>query len=198
LVFFYRLFAFVMAFSPLNEVDRKLCHALQLNGRAHFNELAEIVGLSVPAVSERVRKLEERGVIRGYFAKLHPDAFELYIAAYILVTVEGSNHYPGFLQNCASEREIQECHAITGDASHLIKIRTHTPASLERLLSRIQSWPGVRKTITNIILSTPFESLAVDTSSQLTAGGNGNGTSTGSSGGSQQSGSSSKRLSPKH
>jgi Lrp/AsnC family transcriptional regulator, leucine-responsive regulatory protein len=183
-----------MAFSPLNDVDRKLCHALQLNGRAHFNELAEIVGLSVPAVSERVRKLEERGVIKGYFAKLHPDAFELYIAAYILVTVEGSNHYPGFLQNCTNEREIQECHAITGDASHLIKIRTHTPASLERLLSRIQSWPGVRKTITNIILSTPFESLAVDTTSHLTAATNGGSSMSGISSGTSVQG---KRLSPK-
>jgi Lrp/AsnC family leucine-responsive transcriptional regulator len=152
-----------MPFNTINDIDRKLCHALQHNGRAHFNELAEIVGLSVPAVSERVRKLEERGIIKGYFAKLNPEAFELYIAAYIWVTVEGSNHYPGFLQNCTNEQEILECQAITGDASHLLKIRTHTPATLEKLLSRIQSWPGVRKTLTNIILSTHFESLAIDT-----------------------------------
>ncbi len=152
-----------MALTHINEIDRKLCQALQTNGRAHFNELAEIVGLSVPAVSERVRKLEERGIIKGYFAKLNPEAFELYIAAYIWVTVEGSNHYPAFLQNCINEPEIMECHAITGDASHLLKIRTHTPVSLEKLLGRIQSWSGVRKTMTNIILSSHFESLAVET-----------------------------------
>ncbi len=159
-----------MQFNHLNEVDRLICNALQNNGRAHFNELAEIVGLSVPAVSERVRKLEERGIIKGYFAKLNPDAFDLYIAAYILVTVEGSNHYSTFLQNCLNEREIMECHAITGDASHLIKIRTTNPGSLEKLLGRMQSWPGVKKTLTNIILSTQFESLAIDTTSAKLTG----------------------------
>lgn len=147
----------------LNDVDRTLCHLLQTNGRIHFNELAEIVHLSVPAVSERIRKLEERGFIKGYFAKLNPEIFDLHIAAYILVTIEGSNHYLSFVEQCTKEKEILECHAITGEASHLIKIRTHTPATLERLLSRIQSWSGVKKTLTNIILSTQFESLAIDT-----------------------------------
>lgn len=152
-----------MALHQLNDIDRLLCSALQKNGRAHFNELAEVVGLSVPAVSERIRKLEERGIIKGYFAKLNPDAFELYIAAYIWVTVEGSVNYETFLLNCHNEPEVMECQAITGDASHLLKIRTHTPATLEKLLSRIQSWEGVKKTLTNIILSTHIETLSVDT-----------------------------------
>lgn len=173
--FLYHTWSSFMPFNPINDVDRKLCQALQVNGRAHFNELAEIVGLSVPAVSERVRKLEERGIIKGYFAKLSPEAFELYIASYIWVTVEGSNHYAGFLQNCADEHEILECHAVTGDASHMLKIRTFTPATLEKLLGRIQSWPGVKKTLTNIILSTHFESLAIDTGAQMSNAVNGNG-----------------------
>jgi Lrp/AsnC family transcriptional regulator, leucine-responsive regulatory protein len=154
-----------MASIMLNDVDRQICEILQQNGRAHFNELAEVVHLSVPAVSERVRKLEERGIIKGYFAKLHPEAFGLNIAAFIWVTVEGSHNYKKFLDNCTSESEIMDCHAITGDASHLLKIRTTSPASLEHLLSRIQQWSGVKKTLTNIILSTHYESLAVETSS---------------------------------
>lgn len=147
----------------LNDVDRQICHVLQANGRAHFNELAEIVRLSVPAVSERVRKLEERGIIKGYHAHLNHEVFGLNIAAMIWVTVEGSHNYHNFLDNCDKETEVLECHAITGDASHLLKIRTTSPASLEQLLSRIQQWSGVKKTLTNIILSTHFESLAVDT-----------------------------------
>jgi Lrp/AsnC family leucine-responsive transcriptional regulator len=152
-----------MATHTLNDVDRIICDVLQKNGRAHFNELAEIVHLSVPAVSERVRKLEERGVIKGYCAKLHPEAFGLNIAAFILVTVEGSHNYKKFLDHCGKEPEIMECHAVTGDASHLIKIRTSSPGSLEQLLSRIQEWSGVKKTLTNIILSTHHESLSIDT-----------------------------------
>lgn len=152
-----------MAAPILNDVDRVICDVLQKNGRAHFNELAEIVHLSVPAVSERVRKLEERGIIKGYFAKLQPDAFGLNIAAFILVTVEGSHNYKKFLDNCTKEPEIMECHAVTGDASHLVKIRTTSPGSLENLLSRMQEWSGVKKTLTNIILSTHHESLSIDT-----------------------------------
>ena len=158
-----------MAAPILNDVDRIICDILQKNGRAHFNELAEIVHLSVPAVSERVRKLEERGIIKGYFAKLQPDAFGLNIAAFILVTVEGSHNYKKFLENCSKEPEIMECHAVTGDASHLVKIRTTSPGSLEQLLSKIQEWSGVKKTLTNIILSTHHESLSIDTGTKPSA-----------------------------
>ncbi|TAE30396.1 MAG: Lrp/AsnC family transcriptional regulator [Candidatus Kapaibacterium sp.] len=160
-----------MAVPILNDVDRKICDILQRNGRAHFNELAEVVHLSVPAVSERVRKLEEKGIIRGYTAKLHPEAFGLNIAAFIWVTVEGSHNYKKFLDNCTNEPEIMDCHAITGDSSHLVKVRTTSPASLERLLSRIQEWSGVKKTLTNIILSTHYESLTIDTGATIPAGG---------------------------
>jgi Lrp/AsnC family leucine-responsive transcriptional regulator len=155
-----------MAAYLLNDVDRKICDILQRNGRAHFNELAEIVHLSVPAVSERVRKLEERGIIKGYCAKLHPEAFGLNIAAFVWITVEGSHNYKKFLDNCTGEPEIMDCHAITGEASHFIKVRTTSPASLEKLLSRIQEWSGVKKTLTNIILSTHYESLTIDTGAQ--------------------------------
>jgi Lrp/AsnC family transcriptional regulator, leucine-responsive regulatory protein len=155
-----------MAAYLLNDVDRKICDILQRNGRAHFNELADIVHLSVPAVSERVRKLEERGIIKGYCAKLHPEAFGLNIAAFIWITVEGSHNYKKFLDNCNGEPEIMDCHAITGEASHFIKVRTTSPASLEKLLSRIQEWSGVKKTLTNIILSTHYESLTIDTGAQ--------------------------------
>jgi Lrp/AsnC family transcriptional regulator, leucine-responsive regulatory protein len=132
--------------TTLNDIDKTICNELQKNGRIHFNELAEIVGLSVPAVSERIRKLEERGVITGFYAKLNPHAFDLELCALIFVTVEGSANYKSFLQKCRKHPEVLECHAVTGEASHILKVRVRNPGSLELLLSKIQQWEGVKKT----------------------------------------------------
>lgn len=155
-----------MAHTNLDSIDRTLCDALQKNGRIHFNELAPLVSLSVPAVSERVRKLEERGVIQGFHAHLNPEAFELDILAFIFVTVDSSANHKAFLKKCKQHPEVLECHATTGDFSHLLKIRTRNTASLEKLLSDVQRWDGVRKTLTNLVLSTHSESLAVPTGAQ--------------------------------
>ncbi len=152
-----------MATTHLDSIDRILCGALQKNGRIHFNELAVMVGLSVPAVSERVRKLEERGVIRGYQANLNPEAFDIDILAFIFVTVDSSANYKAFIKKTRQHPEIMECHATTGESSHLLKIRTKNTASLEKLLSDIQRWEGVRKTLTNLVLSTHVETLSLPT-----------------------------------
>ena len=152
-----------MATFHLDSIDRILCDALQKNGRVHFNELATVVGLSVPAVSERVRKLEERGVIRGYQANLNPEAFDLDILAFIFVTVDSSANYKSFIKKSKQHPEIMECHATTGESSHLLKVRTRNTASLEKLLSDIQRWDGVRKTVTNLVLSTHMEALTLPT-----------------------------------
>ncbi len=153
-----------MATHHLDAIDRTLCDALQNNGRIHFNELATVVGLSVPAVSERVRKLEERGIIRGYQANLSPEAFDIDILAFIFVTVDSSTNYKAFIKKSRQHPEIMECHATTGESSHLLKIRTRNTASLEKLLSDIQRWEGVRKTLTNLVLSTHVETLSLPTS----------------------------------
>lgn len=152
-----------MALHSLDATDRILCDALQKNGRIHFNELAALVGLSVPAVSERVRKLEERGVIRGYQANLNPEAFDIDILAFIFVTVDSSANYKAFIKKSRQHPEIMECHAMTGESSHMLKVRTRNTASLEKLLSDIQRWEGVRKTLTNLVLSTHVETLSLPT-----------------------------------
>lgn len=147
--------------SEVKEVDRQLCTLLQRNARLSLRELAAHVGLSIPAVREHIRKLEERGVIEGYFTKLNPKAFGYDITAFVFVFVESSVHYPEFLARCKRRAEILECHAITGEASHVLKVRTHNTASLEQLLSEIQRWPGVRRTLTSLVLSTHVETLTV-------------------------------------
>lgn len=143
----------------IDEIDLKILNHLQVEGRAQRNQLAEIVHLSVPSVSERMRKLEERELIKGYRAELDPKRFNFDITAFVFVEVDGSSNYSGFVEKVNEESEILECHSITGDGSHMLKIRTENTASFEKLLSNIQSWKGVTKTRSNIVLSSFKETM---------------------------------------
>lgn len=137
----------------LDEIDIKILKHLQQDGRAQRNKLAEIVHLSVPSVSERMRKLEEKGLIKGYHAILDSRLFEFDITAFVFVEVDGSDNYPKFVEKATEEPEILECYSITGDGSHILKIRTKNTEVFEKLLSKIQSWEGVHKTRSNVVLS---------------------------------------------
>lgn len=153
----------------LDDIDIQILNHLQENGRAQRNKIAELVGLSVPSVSERMRKLEERGLIESYNAILSSKSFHFDITAFIFVQVEGSEYYPSFVEMTVHEPEILECHSITGDGSHFIKVRTKNTSSFERLLSRIQAWEGVGKTRSNLVLSTFKEtrSIPIEQASEL-------------------------------
>jgi Lrp/AsnC family leucine-responsive transcriptional regulator len=146
----------------LDETDVQILNHLQDNGRAQRNKLAEIVGLSVPSVSERMRKLEERNLIEGYHAILNAKQFNLDITAFIFVEVDGSANYPKFVEQVATVSEVLECHSITGDGSHILKIRTRNTETLEQLLSKIQSWEGVKKTRSNLVLSSYKETRRIE------------------------------------
>lgn len=138
----------------IDDIDIAMLTKLQRDGRTQRNKLAEMVDLSVPSVSERMRKLEEKQLIEGYYAVLNAKAFHLDITAFIFVEVDTSVHYRDFVETAIKEVEIQEVHSITGDGSHVLKIRTKNTGSLEKLLSKIQSWSGVKRTRSNIVLST--------------------------------------------
>lgn len=146
----------------LDDTDILILNNLQDNGRAQRNKLAEIVGLSVPSVSERMRKLEDRHLIEGYHAILNAKQFNLDVTAFIFVEVDGSANYPTFVEIVSKEYEVLECHSITGDGSHILKIRTRNTETLERLLSRIQSWNGVKKTRSNLVLSSYKETRRIN------------------------------------
>ncbi|TVQ66692.1 MAG: Lrp/AsnC family transcriptional regulator [Balneolaceae bacterium] len=138
----------------IDEIDLKILNHLQNDGRAQRNTIAEIVHLSVPSVSERMRKLEEKGLISGYNAILDARKFNIDITAFIFVEVDGSERYPGFVEKVTTHPEVLECHSITGDGSHILKVRTRNTESLEKFLSLIQTWDGVNRTRSNIVLST--------------------------------------------
>lgn len=74
---------------------------------------------------------------------------------------ESSKYYNQFIDHCQNTKDILECHAITGEGSHILKIRTENTSSLEKLLSKIQSWPGVKSTKTNLVLSSHKESSEI-------------------------------------
>lgn len=149
----------------LKDLDRQICELLQSNARTSLSEIAESVGTSIPTVSDHVRKLEEAGFIHGYTVVLDAAQCGFDVTAFIFVDMDSSSHYESFRKSCRQRADILECHAITGTASHLIKVRVKNTAALEQLLSAIQLWKGVTRTLTNVVLSTHKESLALPLSS---------------------------------
>ncbi len=147
----------VNSLQHLDEIDVTLLEILQKNGRTRRNDLAQTVGLSIPSVSERLRKMEESGVIIGYTTFVDPKKVGKDITAFITVTVDTSKHYSSFLDHAKANDEILEIHSVTGTGTHLLKIRTENTSSLERLLAKIQAWSGVVATTTSIVLSTMKE-----------------------------------------
>ncbi|MBI4809947.1 MAG: Lrp/AsnC family transcriptional regulator [Ignavibacteriales bacterium] len=145
----------------LDETDIKILEILQNNGRTRRNDLAEKVGLSIPSTSDRLRKLEERDYILGYAAILNAKLLGKDITAFIMVKIDSSKHYQTFIDHAKANDEILECHAITGEGSHLLKIMTENTTGLERLLAKIQSWTGVTGTRTNLVLSTSKETTKI-------------------------------------
>ncbi len=145
----------------LDDIDFKILEIIQKQGRTRRNDLADRVGLSLPAASERLRKLEEAGIIKGYHARLDHGMLGKDITAFIVVTVDSSKHYTTFVDHVQSADDVLECHAITGEGTHLLKIRTENTSSLEKLLAKIQSWTGIVKTTTSLVLSTPKETTVI-------------------------------------
>jgi Lrp/AsnC family transcriptional regulator, leucine-responsive regulatory protein len=142
----------------LDRIDVQLLALLQENGRISQHDLAKAVGLSAPAVAERLRKLEDRGIIKRFTALLDAKKLGWDITAFIFVGMAGSRYYPEFLERVDETPQVVECHSVTGQGSHLLKIRAENTAALEALLAEIQAWSGVQWTTTSIVLSTVKES----------------------------------------
>jgi Lrp/AsnC family transcriptional regulator, leucine-responsive regulatory protein len=142
----------------LDRIDVQLLALLQESGRISQHDLAKAVGLSAPAVAERLRKLEDRGIIRRFTALLDAKKLGWDITAFIIVGMAGSKYYQEFRERAEETPQVVECHSITGQGSHLLKIRAENTAALEGMLSEIQSWPGVQWTTTSLVLSTVKES----------------------------------------
>jgi Lrp/AsnC family leucine-responsive transcriptional regulator len=142
----------------LNSIDLKVVQNLMAQGRITWSELAGILELSAPATAERVRRLEERKVIKGYTALINPEAVGCELTAFIAVTLERPKHRAAFLQRVQELAEVQECHHVTGDDDYLLKVRCRNTRSLEQLVSEnLKELPGILRTRTTIVLSTTKE-----------------------------------------
>src|SRR4051795_8106446 len=142
--------------APALDVDRELMRALARDGRASYTELAERVGLSVSAVHQRVRRLEQRGPITGYSARLDATALGLPLTAFISITpidVAQPDDAPARLAHLSA---IEECHSVAGVESYILKVRVASPDALEHLLQDIRAAANVT-TRTTVVLSTAYE-----------------------------------------
>jgi Lrp/AsnC family leucine-responsive transcriptional regulator len=137
-----------------DSIDLTILAELMARGRMTFSDLAGRLGLSAPATAERVRRLEERGVIKGYAAVVDPESVGCGVTAFVAATLEHPRHREAFIELVRRLPEIQECHHVAGDDDYLLKVRCGTMRDLERLLSsEIKGLPGIARTRTIVVLS---------------------------------------------
>ena len=138
------------------DLDRQILRLLADDGRRSFTDLARDTGLSVSAVHQRVRRLEKRGVIRGYRADIDADLVELPLTAFVSIKPidpAAPDDAPDRLTHLSA---IEACHSVAGDESYILKVRVATPADLEALLQEIRAAANV-STRTTVVLSTSYE-----------------------------------------
>ncbi len=143
----------------LDTIDRHILSLLQDNCRLSLAKIGEHVGLSAPAVIERVKKLEDSGVITGYHAVLNGRLLGMDITAFIGVSIGHPKAIANFETAVDALDGVLECHHVTGEHTLLLKVKTHNTSSLEELIRRVRSIDGVVQTETMVVLSTHTERL---------------------------------------
>jgi len=141
----------------VDAIDRRLVELLRSNARLSYAELARQVGLSAPAVHERVGKLESSGVLRGYHADVDPEAVGLGVTALIGIVQDSTADMEALMRTLSDMVEIESCYFMAGEESFLLKARVGTIAELEHLIVRLNRTTGVARTRTAVALSTKWE-----------------------------------------
>ena len=136
----------------LDEYGRTLLEALQEDSRLSYADLGRRVGLSPSATAERMRRMEEDGIIRGYTIDIDREALGLPILAFIRLTCEG-HRYPSFLKFIPTLPEVRECHHVTGGEAFILQVTTSSIAELEKTIERLLPY-GIPTT--SIVLSSPI------------------------------------------
>jgi Lrp/AsnC family leucine-responsive transcriptional regulator len=151
----------------IDEIDRQILRILQEDGRLSNAALAEQVGLTTSTVHERVRKLERRGIIKGYTAVVEPQLLGKAITAFIRLSVGVASQ--GYIESkksitemCQAEPDVLECHGVAGEDCYILKVRVANPQELEKLIERIRSKAEISRSTTSIVLSTFKESMTID------------------------------------
>jgi len=145
----------------LDDIDKKILIELQNSGRESASHIAERINVSVPTITERIRKLEDGGVILGFQAIVDPVELGLDVSAIITVISGSSQYYKEVTIEAKKTSEVVQCFSTTGNGSHTLLVTTKNSNTLEELLRKIQSWPGVTRTETQIILSSYKNGIVV-------------------------------------
>ena len=141
----------------MDDLDRRLLHRLMRNGRATWSDLAVELGITAPAIAQRVRRLERAGVIRQFAAWVDPQAVAP-LAAFVSAWLPADGDHGAFREQAAKLEPVQECHWVAGEDAYLLKVRCATTAQLERLVRTLTDDLGAARTRTRVVLATVKES----------------------------------------
>jgi len=139
--------------TTLDDIDRRILDLLQRDARMTNAAIAAEVGLTAPSVFERIRKLEQRGVIQGYSIKVDPAALGKLLTAFIRLTVAYDEKYSRGIETLRGDPDVLECYHVAGEDCLIIKTRVSSPAELEALIRRIRGHISVERSVTMIALS---------------------------------------------
>lgn len=149
----------------VDATDAEIVELLQLDARRTQQDIAHRVKLSQPAVAERIKKLEERGIVIGYGARVDPGKLGQDITAFVGVGISHPKYFEGFAKRVSALPEIQEAHRVAGRDSYLLKIRTTNTRTLDDILVRVlRTIPGVTRTETTVVLASVKEETFVPVS----------------------------------
>ncbi len=141
----------------LSRADLRILDILQRDGRASYADIGSAVGMTAPSAHERVKKLEARGVITGYAARLDARAVGRGILAFSWIRQSPGPPTTDLTEAFRDLPEVEECHHIAGEADYLLKVRAADTLDLERVMKRIQAIPFVYTTETDVVYSSAFE-----------------------------------------
>ena len=150
----------------MEDIDHRIVALLAQDGRMSFTDLGKETGLSTSAVHQRVRRLEQRGVIRGYRAIIDPEALGLSLTAFVSIKAFDASAEDQAPKKIARIKGVEACYSVAGDEAYILKVRVASPVALEALLSEIRAIAGV-STRTTVVLSVPFEDRRRSSSAPL-------------------------------
>ena len=138
----------------IDDKDKQIIDILLKSGREPANSISEKIGISVPTVIDRIKKMQDADIISGFKAVINYKKLGYDVAALITVISESSSNYSDIVEKSKNMSEVVRCFATTGSGSHVILVNAKDTDSLEKILRNIQGWPEVKRTETQIILST--------------------------------------------
>ncbi len=141
----------------IDDTDARILELLQRDGRESYADVGQAIGMSGPSAHERVKKLEARGIIRGYAAIVDPHALGFGVLAFMFIKQAPGTISTDLTGDFVEIPEIEECHHIAGESDYLLKVRATDTRHLERVLHSIQQIPNVFTTETQVVFSSAFE-----------------------------------------